>query len=216
METKTIEQKIQMERRKRHQAYTALDYHLSLTTYFDFFSFDTFQIAKESKYLTQLEKGKIVNSDILLLAFFSKHFKIAEVLNNFGMTKENIGEKISSKLTNQTVGEQMLKSGVNEVVKSYGGQVGTTSTSPITSSITNKIGTLQNTQNTTTTQSTNSKIDVGGKIEINVSAPAGVSTEQLKQAFDTAFNSNSFKDYITRVASPSESTKEPISKTYSA
>jgi hypothetical protein len=99
-----------MERRKRHQAYTALDYHLSLTTYFDFFSFDTFQIAKESKYLTQLEKGKIVNSDILLLAFFSKHFKIAEVLNNFGMTKENIGEKISSFSTKEdTILENFIK-----------------------------------------------------------------------------------------------------------
>ena len=108
--TKTIEQKIQMERRKRHQAYTALDYHLSLTTYFDFFSFDTFQIAKESKYLTQLEKGKIVNSDILLLAFFSKHFKIAEVLNNSGMTKENIGEKISSFSTKEdTILENFIK-----------------------------------------------------------------------------------------------------------
>ena len=148
-------------------------------------------------------------------------------LNRFGDTLEvsqrnfteifkGIGEKISSKLTNQTVGEQMLKSGVNEVVKSYGGQVGTTSTSPITSSITNKIGTLQNTQNTTTTQSTNSKIDVGGKIEINVNAPAGVSTEQLKQAFDTTFNSNSFKDYVARVASPTDSNREPISKTYSS
>jgi ATP-dependent Clp protease ATP-binding subunit ClpA len=94
--TKTIEQKIQLERRRRHQAYTALDYHLSLTTYFDFFSFDTFQIAKEAKYLTQIEKGKVVTSDILLLAFFSKHLKIAEILHTFGMTKENILEKVSS------------------------------------------------------------------------------------------------------------------------
>ena len=93
---KTVEQKIKLERRRRHQAYTALDYHLSLTTYFDFFSFDTFQIAKDAKYLTQIEKGKLVTSDILLLSFFSKHLKISEILNNFGITRENILEKVSS------------------------------------------------------------------------------------------------------------------------
>ena len=94
--TKTVERKIELERRRRHQAYTALDYHLSLTTYFDFFSFDTFQIAKDAKYLTQIEKGKNVTSDILLLAFFSKHLKISEILNNFGLKKESIFEKVSS------------------------------------------------------------------------------------------------------------------------
>lgn len=94
--TKTVERKIELERRRRHQAYTALDYHLSLTTYFDFFSFDTFQIAKDAKYLTQIEKGKTVTSDILLLAFFSKHLKISEILNNFGLKKESIFEKVSS------------------------------------------------------------------------------------------------------------------------
>jgi hypothetical protein len=92
----SIERKIELERRRRHQAYTALDYHLSLTTYFDFFSFDTFQIAKDAKYLTQIEKGKNVTSDILLLAFFSKHLKISEILNNFGLKKESIFEKVSS------------------------------------------------------------------------------------------------------------------------
>ena len=108
--TKTIEQKIQIERRKRHQAYTALDYHLSLTTYFDFFSFDTFQIAKDAKYLTQIEKGKAVTSDILLLAFFSKHLKISEILNNFGLTKENIFEKVSSFSNKEdTIVENLVK-----------------------------------------------------------------------------------------------------------
>ena len=38
--SKTLEEKIKLEKRRRHQAYTALDYHLSLTTYFDFFSFE--------------------------------------------------------------------------------------------------------------------------------------------------------------------------------
>ncbi len=108
--TKTVERKIELERRRRHQAYTALDYHLSLTTYFDFFSFDTIQIAKDEKYLTQIEKGKAVTSDILLLAFFSKHLKISEILNNFGLTKENIFEKVSSFSNKEdTIVENLVK-----------------------------------------------------------------------------------------------------------
>jgi hypothetical protein len=163
-----------------------------------------------------IKEGNKPISDVLSTGLnkFGNTFEVSQ--RNFTEILKGIGENISKKMTNQSVGEQMIKSGVSEVVKSYGGQVGTASSSPITPSISNKSGALQNTQNTITTQSTNSKIDVGGKLEISVSAPAGVSTEQLKQAFDTAFNSNSFKDYIVRVASPTDSNKEPISKTYSA
>jgi|APCry1669190591_1035303.scaffolds.fasta_scaffold05083_2 hypothetical protein len=108
--TKTIEQKIQLERRRRHQAYTALDYHLSLTTYFDFFSFDAFQIAKESKYITQIEKREIVTSDILLLAFFLKNLKIGEILNNYGITRETVVEKLSLVSEKEdTIFENLLK-----------------------------------------------------------------------------------------------------------
>ena len=108
--TKTVERKIELEKRRRHQAYTALDYHLSLTTDFDFFSFDTFQIAKDAKYLTQIEKGKNVTSDILLLAFFSNYLKISEFLNNFGLKKESIFEKVSSFSNKEdTIIENLLK-----------------------------------------------------------------------------------------------------------
>ena len=108
--SKTIEQKIQLERRRRHQAYTALDYHLSLTTYFDFFSYDTFQIAKEAKYLAQIEKQKIVTTEILLFSFFSKHLKISEVLNNFGIKKEIILENVfSSSNKEDTMIENLIK-----------------------------------------------------------------------------------------------------------
>jgi hypothetical protein len=150
---------------------------------------------------------------------------LANGLNRFGDTLDTsqknfteifkgIGENISEKLGNQTVIDSSAKSVVDKVVESYGGKV-STSVSPITPSVGNKSEMLQNNQNTVASQTTNSKIDIGGKLEISVNAPAGVSSGQLKQAFDTALNSNSFKDYIVRVASPSNPTKEPISKTYS-
>jgi len=127
---------------------------------------------------------------------------------------KEVGENIGKKLTNQSTGEVMIKSGVNKAVEVLGGN--TTSSVPLSTTSNINSGTLQNTQNNSVVQTTNSKMDIGGKLEINVNAPAGLSTEQLKQAFDTAFNSNSFKDYIVRVSSPSDSNREPISKTYSA
>jgi len=127
-----------------------------------------------------------------------------------------VGENIVKNLTNQSAGEIMIKSGVNKAVEVLGGNTNTTSSVPLSTTSNVNSGALQNTQNNLVNQSTNSKIDIGGKLEINVNAPAGISTEQLKQSFDTAFNSNSFKDYIVRVASPANSNREPISKTYSA
>lgn len=94
--TKTREEKIKIEKRKRHQAYSALDYSLSLTTYFDFFSFDAFQIAKDAKHFTQLAEKKIVTSDLLLLPFFYTDSKLSEIFENYGLTKEIIQDTISS------------------------------------------------------------------------------------------------------------------------
>lgn len=151
---------------------------------------------------------------------------LANGLNRFGDTLDTsqknfteifkgIGENISKKLGNQTVIDSSAKSVVDKVVESYGGKV-STSISPITSSVGNKVEMLQNTQNNSTTQTTNSKVDVGGKIEIDIKAPMGVSGEQVKQMMDSTFNGIAFQDYIIRTASSSNSTKEPISKTYSA
>jgi len=42
-----LSEKIVIEKRKRYQTYMALDYILSAVTYFDFFSYDTFQIVKK-------------------------------------------------------------------------------------------------------------------------------------------------------------------------
>lgn len=125
---------------------------------------------------------------------------------------KEVGEKIASKLTNQSVGESALKSGVSKVVESYGGKVSTSST-PLTSSVGNKMDALQNTQNNVTTQTTKGTVDVGGKIEVDVKVPSGVSTEQIKQILDSTFNDSKFKDYIVRLKDDGQS-KEPVSKNY--
>ena len=63
--TKTLSQKIALEKRRRHQVYTLLDYALSVVTYFDFFSKDTFKIIEYAKYLAQSIKMKNLNVDDL-------------------------------------------------------------------------------------------------------------------------------------------------------
>jgi hypothetical protein len=124
---------------------------------------------------------------------------------------KEVGENIATKLTNKTVGESTLKSGFQKI-NEMSGVKSPSSASPLNASSGNKIETLQNTQSNTTTQTTKGTVDVGGKIEVDVKVPAGLSSEQLKQILDTTFNESRFKDYIIRLI-PGES-KEPKSNSY--
>jgi len=89
---KTKAEKQKNERRKRNQVYAALDYLLAQTSYFDFFSITTFQIAKYSKYLAQIVEETIVGSDFLLLAFFSTNSPVCDILKKYKLTQQNVGE----------------------------------------------------------------------------------------------------------------------------
>ena len=73
-------EKINLEKRRRHQVYTTLDYLVSGVTYFDFFSTDAFEIAENSKYLGQICNKKQVTSEILLLSFFYSEIDLIERL----------------------------------------------------------------------------------------------------------------------------------------
>jgi len=87
-------EKIKKEKRKRTQAYAALDYLTSMTTYFDFFSADTFDIAVMSKKLSQISEKKNITSEYLLLSFFYLNIEIKNVLEEFGITEEILKEYI--------------------------------------------------------------------------------------------------------------------------
>ena len=87
-------EKIKKEKRKRTQAYAALDYLTSMTTYFDFFSADTFDIAIMSKKLSQISEKKNITSEYLLLSFFYLNIEIKNVLEEFGITEEILKEYI--------------------------------------------------------------------------------------------------------------------------
>ena len=158
-----------------------------------------------------LKEGNKPLTDVLSTGLNGLGSTLDASQKRFTEVLKEVGENIATKLTNKTVGESTLKSGFQKI-NEISGVKSPSSASPLNASSGNKIETLQNTQSNTTTQTTKGTVDVGGKIEVDVKVPAGLSSEQLKQILDTTFNDSRFKDYIVRLI-PSES-KEPVSKTY--
>ena len=163
------------------------------------------------KVATDLKEGNKPLTDVLSTGLYGLGSTLDASQKRFTEVLKEVGENIATKLTNKTVGESTLKSGFQKI-NEISGVKSPSSASPLNASSGNKIETLQNTQSNTTTQTTKGTVDVGGKIEVDVKVPAGLSSEQLKQILDTTFNDSRFKDYIVRLI-PSES-KEPVSKTY--
>ena len=99
--SKTTAEKVVIEKRRRNQAYMALDYLLSAVTYFDFFSSDAFKVVKNAKYLAQI-CNTTVTSELLLLPFYTYPSDVAQIsdvariLRSFGITQKRI-ETIVSK-----------------------------------------------------------------------------------------------------------------------
>jgi hypothetical protein len=77
------QKEIQIEKRKRNQAYVSLDYLLSRVTYFDFFSADSFKIAKYSKYFAQYFNLSTVTPEILLLSCFYCNSNLSKFLMEY-------------------------------------------------------------------------------------------------------------------------------------
>ena len=81
----SIEEQILCEKRRRNQAYQALDYILARVTYFDFFSSNAFTLAVHSKYFTQLFAKKTVTSEYLLLPFFYCESNVSTFLEKYSL-----------------------------------------------------------------------------------------------------------------------------------
>lgn len=90
----TKEEKIQLEKRRRYQAYMTLDYLLSVVTYFDFFSQDAFRIAKKAKDLSQILNKKKVTSELLLLPFFENNLEVCKLLEKYGINQKSLTQTI--------------------------------------------------------------------------------------------------------------------------
>ena len=108
-------EKINLEKRRRHQVYTTLDYLVSGITYFDFFSTDAFEIAENSRYLAQICNKKQVTSEFLLLSFFYSDIELVKFLKNFKITERRIARFITknSKLN------QIEKNNINKILSNF-------------------------------------------------------------------------------------------------
>jgi len=89
-----IKEKIRIEKRKRYQAYSALNYITSSISYFDFFSKDSFKIAKKSKYLSQLFNKTEITSEFLILPLLEINSEISKVLQIHSITFQTVQELI--------------------------------------------------------------------------------------------------------------------------
>jgi len=88
-------EKIKIEKRKRYQVYTSLNYLMSAVSYFDFFSLDTFKISKKAKYIAQSFNKKEVTSEFLLLPFFETESDISKILEIHNIKNIKVEELIS-------------------------------------------------------------------------------------------------------------------------
>ena len=67
-----------------------MDYILSAVSLFDFFSIDTFKILQDSNSLKIVTDEKYINSDLILFSFLNQNFKIANILNEYGISLNSL------------------------------------------------------------------------------------------------------------------------------
>jgi hypothetical protein len=93
--SKTKEEKIFLEKRRRYQTYMMLEYILANTNYFNFFSFDAFRLSIKAKCFAQLCKKEIVMSEFLFFSFFYLDSSFSELLKTYKVDKHKTGKIIT-------------------------------------------------------------------------------------------------------------------------
>lgn len=137
--------------------------------------------------------------------------QLESIEKKFNQSMKEYTENVYNKMSDKTIGEKFIKDSAGKMIGKTETEMSNKSVEPLSTSA-NKTITEKITQNTQTIN-TKGTVDVGGKIQIEVSTPSGVTSEQMKQFMDETFNGPKFKDYIMRVVSPKD-LKEPTSKTY--
>jgi hypothetical protein len=83
---KTLSDKILFEKRKRNQAYEAMNYYLGVTSMFDFCPPDVILILETTHYLAK-KLNRPVDSDLLYLSYFACNSSVSELLTSSGLRK---------------------------------------------------------------------------------------------------------------------------------
>ena len=86
----TINDKIKLEKRKRNQVYSAINYLKSHSNKFDFFSSDSVKILRSANQLSKKFNQENIGSEFLLLAFFQNQIELLKIFEKFDISSELI------------------------------------------------------------------------------------------------------------------------------
>jgi len=108
-----------LEKRRRHQIYTLLDYIFSGITPIAFFSIDTINILKQARQLAQASKifetkEKNFESDFILLSFLYADSEFSKILKSHQITEKIVEEEI---IKQNIILNESLKDGKNSFLK---------------------------------------------------------------------------------------------------
>jgi hypothetical protein len=84
------------EKNKRNQAYSTLDYLLSINSYYDYFSLDAFFVLQHAQTLLTIYKKQKITSDIFLLSFYTINSELIKILKEFNINFDTV-EKLMLK-----------------------------------------------------------------------------------------------------------------------
>jgi hypothetical protein len=166
------------------------------------------------KVAIDLKEGNKPLTDVLSNGLNGLGTTLDASQERFTKVLKEVGEKIASKLTNQTVGETMAKNTFQKINEITGNKSSNSSSVPFTSSVGNKMEILQNSLNSPTSQINKNEVNVSGTIKVDLSTPAGVTTQDQQKYFADIINSPQFKDQIVNIVSPKNPTKQPNNNVY--
>ena len=126
----------------------------------------------------------------------------------FKEAMKEYGEQVSSKLSDRNPVEALAKRSVDKIRGES--EKNTGNVQPINSGSRQIQETITKNNQTIINKGT---VDVGGKIQVDVKVPVGVSESQVKQIIDSAFNDPKFKDYVVRLVTPND-LKKPEDKNF--
>lgn len=112
-----ISEKITLEKRKRHQIYTTLNYLRSHKNKFDFFSSDAITILKLSKEITKKFQQEKLSTEILLLTFFNCESELTDILRKYNVTFTTVkryliyGHKLNAEISQEKANKKRNKIG---------------------------------------------------------------------------------------------------------
>lgn len=89
-----VKEKIILEKRKRNQIYTTLNYLNPHKNKFDFFSSDALTILKLSKEITKKFNQEKLTTEILLLTFFNRDSELTDILHKYNISFQTIQKYI--------------------------------------------------------------------------------------------------------------------------